>query len=264
MPPDALLTALVDVATSLPTRTLLDLADRLQAVDDGSRQVALAAICASLPVEASRAGVRQLFETWARHHPELPPQAVSWSVRSAAAVDGWHRAAQSLEIVWTGPAPAGSLLRRTDQALYELVNRAQRELILVTFAAYKVQRLRSALSQAKQRGVSLIFIVESPDVGAGKVSFDPLMGLGKDLDAEVWLWPESQRALDDNGRHGTLHAKCALADSEVMLVSSANFTGDALGINMELGLLVERGEAPRTVRRHFQRLMDEGALQRVE
>jgi phosphatidylserine/phosphatidylglycerophosphate/cardiolipin synthase-like enzyme len=62
----------------------------------------------------------------------------------------------------------------------------------------------------------------------------------------------------------TLHAKCALADDRALLVSSANFTADALGINMELGLLVEGGGAPPTVRAHFCRLMSDGVLVRVK
>src|SRR5690606_21025501 len=94
LPPDALLSALINLARSLPTSTLMDVADRLEVVPRDSRDTALATIIASVPVDASRAVVRRLFDTWSRERPALSPQVISWSLRSAAAMDGWHRAAQ--------------------------------------------------------------------------------------------------------------------------------------------------------------------------
>lgn len=264
LPPDPLLAAIAELASTLPTTVLVDLAGKIERARTPWNNIATSEVLAAVRVDAVRESIERLFAAWQHGHPELPPQTVAWSIRSAAAMDGWHRAAQSLEIVWTGPAPSGSVLRRTDQALYELVRSARSELLLVTFAAYRVQRLRDALRDARGRGVALTFVIESPFVGDGKVSVDPMVGLGQDLGAEVWVWPEARRMRDDKGRHGTLHAKCALADSASLLVSSANLTGDALGINMELGLLVEGGDAPKTIRQHFRRLMNDGVLQRTE
>jgi phosphatidylserine/phosphatidylglycerophosphate/cardiolipin synthase-like enzyme len=45
-----------------------------------------------------------------------------------------------------------------------------------------------------------------------------------------------------------------------MFLSSANFTECAFTINMELGLLVTGGTLPGQVERHFERLVDTGAL----
>jgi phosphatidylserine/phosphatidylglycerophosphate/cardiolipin synthase-like enzyme len=59
-----------------------------------------------------------------------------------------------------------------------------------------------------------------------------------------------------------LHAKCALADGDRLLVSSANFTTSALSLNMELGVLVEGGDMPREVEEHFETLMRDGVLRR--
>ena len=47
------------------------------------------------------------------------------------------------------------------------------------------------------------------------------------------------------------------------LVTSANLTGAALGENMELGLLVKGGSAPRRLSRHFMGLIDAGVLEPV-
>lgn len=261
-PPDALLSAISELARSMPVRMLVDLANNLEVIRL-PEEMSLHTILARLPSETPRAGIIQLFTVWQRHHATLPGQCVAWSLRSAAVMDGWHRAARSLEVVWTGPVPAGTVMRRTDQALYELVRSATHDVLLVTFAAYRVERLRLALAQARQRGVTVTFVVESPDVGDGRVAFDPMIAFGADLGARVWIWPAAKRVRDDRGRHGTLHAKCALADARSLLVSSANLTGDALALNMELGLLVEGGEAPVIVREHFHALMRSGALVEV-
>lgn len=260
--PDALLAAIVDVGRTLPTRTVADIADQLRELRSEASEQGVDAIVAGVAARAARDALREVVHTWRRTHADLAPETIAWGLLSAASVDAWHRAAQSMELVWTGPAPAGTTLRRTDQALLELIRNASSDLLIVTFAAYKVPALRTALEEARGRKVRLTFVVESPDVGEGKVSVDPLIGLGSDLGANVWIWPEARRERDAKGRHGTLHAKCALADSSHLLVSSANFTGDALAINMELGLLIEGGDAPGVVRAHFAELMRAGVLER--
>jgi phosphatidylserine/phosphatidylglycerophosphate/cardiolipin synthase-like enzyme len=61
-------------------------------------------------------------------------------------------------------------------------------------------------------------------------------------------------------RHGSLHAKCAVADRRVLFVSSANLTEYALKLNMELGLLVRGGDLPGRAIGHLRRLVEEGVL----
>ena len=48
----------------------------------------------------------------------------------------------------------------------------------------------------------------------------------------TYRWPLERRPRDDEGRHGSLHAKCAVADRELLLISSANLTHYALSLNM--------------------------------
>jgi phosphatidylserine/phosphatidylglycerophosphate/cardiolipin synthase-like enzyme len=47
-------------------------------------------------------------------------------------------------------------------------------------------------------------------------------------------------------------------------VSSANLTAFALELNMELGVLVRGGPAPRRVREHFDRMIRAGILVEVK
>ncbi len=146
--------------------------------------------------------------------------------------------------------------------MLELVESARRKLVIVTFAAYRVPAVHEALVRASARGVVLHFVFESPEESMGKVAFDPRLALGRDLAerSTIWIWPLAQRGVDERGRHGTLHAKCALADDERLLISSANFTGDALLLNMELGVLIEGGDLPGQVARHVEALVRDGVL----
>jgi len=61
-----------------------------------------------------------------------------------------------------------------------------------------------------------------------------------------------------------LLAKCAVAYDAVLFVSSANLTVCALTLNMELGLLIQGGSAPRAVADHFTRLIAKGVLEGVQ
>jgi phosphatidylserine/phosphatidylglycerophosphate/cardiolipin synthase-like enzyme len=57
-----------------------------------------------------------------------------------------------------------------------------------------------------------------------------------------------------------MHAKCAVADEDILFVSSANLTEFALTINMEMGILIRDGYMPGMVVRHFEALVQEGTL----
>lgn len=53
------------------------------------------------------------------------------------------------------------------------------------------------------------------------------------------LWPHEQLPVDERGKRGVLHSKCAVADERMLFVSSANLTEHALNLNMELGVLIQ-------------------------
>ncbi len=76
----------------------------------------------------------------------------------------------------------------------------------------------------------------------------------------VFVWPADKRPKDQRGYAGVLHAKCALADSSILLVSSANLTESAMTSNIELGLLVRGGPLPGRVGAAFDRLRASGSL----
>jgi phosphatidylserine/phosphatidylglycerophosphate/cardiolipin synthase-like enzyme len=224
-------------------------------IDPSLRQRAALAGTVSSP--RARVLVGQLVEAW-EDNPEVSPLSIAWGLRAASSVDERYRREQTAELVWTGPAPRGTTLRRTDQVLLDLIRTAERTLHLVTFAAYKVPVLREALLKASRRGVSITLVFESPDASDGKTAFAGLDALGNELKelSEVYVWPLDRRPRDRAGRYGSLHAKFAVADEAALLVSSANLTEYALNLNMELGLFVRGGDLPGRVVQHLRRLVE--------
>lgn len=88
------------------------------------------------------------------------------------------------------------------------------------------------------------------------MSADALGALGATVTSRstVYVWPAARRPKDAKGRAGVLHAKCALADRRMLLVSSANLTESAMTSNIELGLLVRGGPLPDRVGTAFDAL----------
>lgn len=124
--------------------------------------------------------------------------------------------------MWTGP-DANPLLRRTDAALIEVIDSARERLWLVTFAAYRVAPVLVALERAARRGVEVMFVGES-STESEALSSGGANTLRAHLPQSIvfYIWPSEKRAPDENGKVGTLHAKLAIADGKIALVSSAN------------------------------------------
>ena len=86
--------------------------------------------------------------------------------------------------------------------------------------------------------------------------------MGEELEAlsSVYVWPRDERPKDVAGRHGSLHAKCAVADGQRLPVSSANLTEFALNLNMELGVRVRGGDLPKRLVDYLRQLMQDRVL----
>ena len=168
---------------------------------------------------------------------------------------------ERVELVWTGPNPPNVALYRTEQTLLEMLRGAEKHVLIVTYVAYKVEAVREALGAALKRGVRIDLVLEGATREDGTASYKqhaliadthPLL--------RILEWPAAKREKGSDGSTGLLHAKCAVADDRVLLVSSANLTGSGLELNMELGVRIEGGDAPRRVREHFEALMRRGVL----
>jgi cardiolipin synthase len=88
-------------------------------------------------------------------------EALGWALSTACAMHYRWQSTQQIELLWGGPLPADRIpVRRIDQALYDLIANAKREILLVTFAAAKVERLADELLKAVQRDVHIRLTLE--------------------------------------------------------------------------------------------------------
>lgn len=192
-------------------------------------------------------------------------EALGFAIQTAYEIYQDAQASRKIEMLWSGPPPAGNLAaRRIDQALYDLIDKAQKEILLVTFAAVKVARLAAELSRAARRGVKIRLVLEFAEASEGQLSFDALNAFPSDLveASEVYYWPVEKRERNQAGKPGKLHAKLAVID-DVVLVSSANLTDDAFTRNLELGVMLTDSDVVRWARDHFDGLRHDSTLKRV-
>lgn len=212
-----------------------------------------------------RAAVAGFLDYWRATAPALGAREVAAAVEAAAIAEREHRESQSIELVWTGPDDGAVPLRRTEQAILEIIDSATTRTTVVSYAVYKIPFICDALIRAAGRGVSNTIIVETPDRIEGERAFDTLAAFGPRVASRcsVLYWPKENRAADESGKVGILHVKCIAADGRWLCLSSANLTEYAFSINMELGVLVRGGSLPRQVEDHFDRLAQAGVLRNI-
>ena len=240
----------------------------------------LEAVCAELQSSQANTPAQIVLQKLpATHNGDLAYQlsevvrlawgVVSWEALSSAMAmctslrDRWQ-IEHKTELLWAGPAPASGMpARRIDQVLYDLVATADKDILLITFAAHKIQRLADVLASASRRGVRVRLVLEFGVQSQFQLSHDALKAFPADLrdGAEIFYWPIEKRELNLFGKPGKLHAKAAVVDKQALL-SSANLTDDAFLRNLELGVLFMGGDMPTKLRQHFEHLIAAGTLLR--
>lgn len=173
-------------------------------------------------------------------------------------VGGRHRNAgkQHVDVVWTGPLVTPVSLRRSAAVLLELIQSAQREIVCISYAAFRIPYALRALEQRTRDGVMMHFILESEEDSRGRLrrdasaAFDPLMGSPT---VTFYTWPVAKRPPG-----ALLHAKAVIVDGHSALVTSANLTENAISSNIEIGFLIKGGDAPRRIHEHVKALMAAG------
>ena len=117
----------------------------------------------AVPQPALRDQVALFLDQWHATAPEIDGESLALALLVAVRAEQQTRHSQSLELVWTGPDSYVIPLRRTDQALIQIINEAHQKLTIVSFAVYKATSIMPALVQAAQRGVSITICLETPD-----------------------------------------------------------------------------------------------------
>lgn len=160
---------------------------------------------------------------------------------------------QSTELVWTGPTTPFVSARRTEQALLQVINAAEKTLFITSFVAYDVSTIVKALNAANDRGVVISMLLELSQDHGGSITFD---AIGKKITlvpaARLYAWREKAGPFSD----GRVHAKVAAADGRICFITSANLTGHAMEKNMEAGVLISGGLIPKLLEKHLHSLVD--------
>ena len=172
-----------------------------------------------------------------------------------------QRAAEvSVDAVWSGPGSHHVPVRATAVVLADVVREARRELLLMTYSAKPHQALNDALGAAVSRGVAVSIVVETLQGAGSALSGDePYRAFTGVPGIELWHWPTSQRT--ESG--AKMHAKLAVADRRVLLVTSANLTQSGVAKNIEAGILIRGGTAPQRAAEHVDALRSSGNLTRL-
>ena len=252
-----LLDLLVSISVDLSPRTVEELADRIGRLSDSkdSRQ-----LLSWATTSKAKGFVEELRRLWGKV-PEVSPTSLKLALFASSRTNKTISGRQSIELIWTGPKTEGVALRQTDQALLEVISSASKELLVVSFVAYNVDTITKAITKTIRNGIDVKMILEPENLQGGKVTFDSISRVKEMIPGiPVYRWPLEKRERNQQGRYGTLHAKCAVADDHVAYISSANLTGFAMELNMELGVLIKGGDIPRRIKDHFDELIVRGLL----
>lgn len=240
------------------------LSEVCQAVRSWPEDARAHSMLSTLPITHNGDLAFQLRETVQLADGRMSWEALAASVEVCASVRAIWEDQQHIDLLWSGPSPTDRVAaRRIDQVLYDLISDAKREILLVTFAAYKIKRLTEALTSASKRNVTVRLVLEFEETSLNQLSMNALKAFPPDLiaQAEIYYWPLAVRGLNEFGRPGKLHAKAAVVDDQALL-SSANLTDDAFNRNLEIGALFSGGEIPERLRAHFEELIFSGTLVR--
>ncbi len=166
------------------------------------------------------------------------------------------RSETQIDLIWTGPQTTAIPVRRNEQALCELIDGAKKELFIVSFVAVNAENIYASIDKAISRGVKVSFLAESSKEHGGTLGDGHIEMLHNKFPGAVcYRW-----SVPGNAKIHRVHAKCAVADGEVALVTSANLTGAAMDTNMELGVLIRSKEIAGKLASHLAALVDENII----
>lgn len=208
--------------------------------------------------------INRFHQAWSNSN-NVAPHDVASALQGASATAALSENRGAVEMVWTGPSTGQVPVRHTEQVLCEVINHAKRRLFLVSFVAYNVGSIISALRDAIGRQVQISILLEPSKEQGGKISnHDSAMAIKNCLPSiAVYFWTSKKSTHEERWQYGAVHAKCAVADEELAFITSANLTAAAMEKNMELGVLVRGGNLPVELHQHLEALIDTKIIEQV-
>lgn len=224
-------------------------------------EVTGARIMREIPNDAARERIASLVAALTEC-AGISPEVASFGIECALTAAREETSAQSADIVWTGPESSEVSVRRSAAVLLQLVEGAQEDLIIMSFASFRIPDAEAALSSAADRGVRLYLIMESSEESSGRYrgSWMPAFAtLARKANVAYYCWPKEKRP-----GGALMHAKAVIADGCSALITSANLTERAIDANIELGLLIHDESVSKRLRGHILSLIASGEFQEVD
>ena len=239
MKTERLYKSIADCVTNLPKGTIDSVLSGIKGCKKSPLSWEKTGILSRVPVLTAKELVSSFLDAWCDQAPGMDGTTAEMLFNSAEAV--YDMKPEDPELIWTGPEKHAGKFRRTDQALLDVINHAEKDLLIVSFAAFYEQTLWDTLKSAIHRGVQITFILEDSDDNSGFTG-----DISKAFSAPVFKkasfyhWPKENRPKDDNGNSSaSMHAKAVIADRRYLYISSANLTGSAMDQNIELGVILD-------------------------
>ncbi|PWB56023.1 MAG: hypothetical protein C3F13_02880 [Anaerolineales bacterium] len=213
----------------------------------------------------TKAKLVELLDCWISTNPQMNSQCFAFCINSS--LHTYQTSCISpVELIWTGPEDVPTSFRRTDQALLELISEAKEQLLVVSFAVYKAQLIIDAIERAILHNVKVTICLEDSTEAQGKISVAGSKAFSSSMFrlANFYVWPLEKRLHTQDGKFGSLHAKIAVADRKKVFISSANLTDFAMGLNMEMGVLIDDGGIGEQITRLFDAMILNSTLKKYQ
>jgi hypothetical protein len=98
------------------------------------------------------------LDTLSAIRPGISPGVVAFGIECALETFTHEANLQRIDLVWTGPETSAVSVRRSAAVLLELIEGTQNDLIMMSFASFRIPDVEAALSAALNRGVRLYLI----------------------------------------------------------------------------------------------------------
>ncbi len=220
----------------------------------------LDAVLNATPVTSPEA--KRLVKDLLSNKGSLTWRELGLCLTGATAMYHHMRLSPTVELLWTGP-DAAMPTRRMEQAVLDLIRTSKQRILLVTFAAFKIEAIILELGKALGRGCHILLILESRADSESQLSLDAHRAFSSlPPGANIYYWPLENRPRNSSGRPAKLHTKCAVGDN-TLIVGSANLTDDAMSRNMELGIRLDGGDAANNVWNYYSELINCNILNKL-
>lgn len=234
---------------------------RLLRSHEALRDVTAARVMREVANDSARDQICSFLARIGEQEPSLHPATVAFGIECALATLRHIAREQSIDVVWTGPETSAVAVRKSAAVLLELINGATTDLVIMSFASFRIPDAFAALGRASERGVLMYFILESEEESSGRLRQYGALAFGElrgKAGVRYFCWPKEKRPA-----HALLHAKVVIADSNKALVTSANLTENAIDTNMELGILIKGGKVPSRIHDHVMSLIESGEFEQL-